>query len=60
MTKLTGLDLYILTETLLYSLQFGNSWTACSTQEAREGVIKKLQMIMNEMEVGLSPEEGNE
>jgi hypothetical protein len=54
MTKLTGLDLYILTETLLHSLAFRKSWTGSATEEARDGVLKKLQMIMNGMEVGLS------
>ena len=45
MTKLTALDLYILTDTLLHSLQFGN-WTGSATEEARNGVLKKLQCIM--------------
>ena len=46
MTKLTALDLYILTDTLLHSLQFGN-WTGSATEEARNGVLKKLQCIRN-------------
>ena len=56
MTKLTALDLYILTDTLLHSLQFGN-WTGSATEEARNGVLKKLQCIMNGIEVELSTEE---
>ena len=56
MTKLTTLDLYILTDTLLHSLQFGN-WTGSATEEARNGVLKKLQCIMSEIEVELSTEE---
>ena len=60
MTKLTGLELYVLTDTLVHSLSFGEYWTGSATQEARKDVVKKLQMIMNEMEVGFSPEEGNE
>jgi len=60
MTKLTGLELYVLTDTLVHSLSFGGYWTGSATQEARKDVVEKLQMIMNEMEVGLSPEEGND
>ena len=60
MTKLTGLDLYILTDTLLHSLAFHKSWTGSATKEARDGVLKKLQMIMNEMEVGVSVEDAND
>ena len=56
MTKLTALDLYIITDTLLHSLQFGN-WTGSATEEARNGVLKKLQRIMNGIEVELSTEE---
>jgi hypothetical protein len=56
MTKLTALDLYILTDTLLHSLQIGN-WTGSATEEARNGVLKKLQCIMSEIEVELSTEE---
>jgi hypothetical protein len=52
MSKLTGLDLYIITDTLLHSLAIGN-WAGSATEEAREGVIKKLQKIMNEMETSL-------
>ena len=59
MTKLTGLDLYILTDTLLRSLAFHEYWTGSATEEAREGVLKKLQMIMDGMEVGLSAEDFN-
>ena len=54
MTKLTALDLYILTDTVLHSISHGKYWTGSATKEARDGVIKKLQMIMNEMEVEVS------
>jgi hypothetical protein len=60
MTKLTGLDLYILTDTMLHSLQFGNSWSGRATKEARDGVLNKLQKIMSEMEVELSVETQND
>ena len=58
MTKLTTLDLYIITDTLLHSLQFGN-WTGSATEEARNGVLKKLQCIMNGIEVELSTEQND-
>lgn len=60
MTKLTGLDLYILTDTMLHSLQFGNSWSGRATLEARDNTLKKLQKIMSEMEVELSVEKPND
>ena len=50
-TKLTTLDLYILTDTLLHSLSFDGYWTGSATKEGRDGVLKKLQKIMSEMEV---------
>lgn len=50
-TKLTALDLYILTDTIIHSLQFGSSWSGVATKEARDGVLNKLQKIMSEMEV---------
>jgi hypothetical protein len=56
MTKLTALDLYILTDTIIHSLQFGSSWSGVATKEARDGVLNKLQKIMSEMEVELSVE----
>ena len=56
MTKLTGLDLYIITDTLLHSLAFHKSWTGSATEKARDGVLKKLQMIMNEMTAELTVE----
>jgi hypothetical protein len=56
MTKLTALELYIITDTLLHSLSQGEYWTGSATKEGRDGVIKKLQMIMNEMEVDLTVE----
>jgi hypothetical protein len=54
MTKLTSLDLYILTDTVLHSISHGEYWTGSSTEEARTNIVKKLQMIMNEMEVEVS------
>jgi hypothetical protein len=57
MTKLTGLDLYILTDTLLHSLTFHKFWTGSATEEARDGVLKKLQMIMNGMTVEITVED---
>ena len=59
-TKLTALDLYILTDTMLHSLSFGGYWSGCSTKEARDGVLNKLQKIMSEMEVELSVEKPND
>jgi len=60
MTKLTALDLYILTDTIIHSLQFGNSWSGVATKEARDGMLNKLQKIMSEMEVELSVEKPND
>jgi hypothetical protein len=54
--KLTALDLYILTDTLLHSLSQGEYWTGSATKEARDGMLNKLQKIMSEMEVELSVE----
>ena len=51
MTKLTTLDLYILTDTLLHSLSFDGYWTGSVTKEGRDGVLQKLQKIMSEIEV---------
>ncbi len=59
MTKLTALDLYILTDTILHSLQFGSSWSGRATQEARDNLLNKLQKIMSEMEVELSVEKND-
>jgi hypothetical protein len=56
MTKLTALDLYILTDTIIHSLQFGSSWSGVATKEARDGVLNKLQKIMSEIEVEVSVE----
>ena len=56
MTKLTALELYIITDTLLHSLSQGEYWTGCSTKEARDNVLKKLQQIMDEMEVSVGKE----
>lgn len=58
--RLTGLDLYILTDTIIHSLQFGSSWSGVATKEARDGMLNKLQKIMSEMEVELSVEKPNE
>ncbi len=60
MTKLTGLDLFILTDTLLHSLAHEKYWTGAATKEARDNVLKKLEKIMSEMEIGLPVEEGND
>ena len=49
--KLTALDLYIITDTLLHSLSRGEYWTGSATKEARDNILKKLQKIMNEMSV---------
>ena len=54
MTKLTALDLYILTDTVLHSISQDNYWTGSATKEGREQVLKKLQSIMNEMNVEVS------
>ena len=59
MTKLTALDLYILTDTLLHSLSFGEHWTGSATEEARNGVLKKLQRVMNEIEIEVSTEQND-
>lgn len=56
MTKLTALDLYILTDTVLHSISQDNYWTGSATKKGREEVLKKLQMIMNEMEAELTVE----
>ena len=58
--KLTALDLYIITDTLLHSLSQGQYYTGSATKEARDGVLKKLQKIMSEMEVELSVEKTND
>lgn len=52
MTKktLTALDLYILTDTILQSLHISN-WSGSATKEAREKMLDKLQIIMNDMNV---------
>ena len=57
--KLTALDLYIITETLLHSLSQGSYWTGSATKEARDGVLKKLQIIMNEMRVEIITDKAN-
>jgi hypothetical protein len=59
-TKLTTLDLYILTDTLLHSLSFGGYWPGSATKEARDDVLKKLQKIMSEIEVEVSAEKPND
>ena len=57
--KLTALDLYVLTDTVLHSLSHGSYWTGASTKEARDGVLKKLQIIMNEMSVEIIADKAN-
>ena len=49
--KITALDLYIITDTLLHSLSQGEYYTGSATKEARDNILKKLQKIMNEMSV---------
>ena len=49
--KLTALDLYIITDTLLHSLSQGEYYTGSATKEARDNILKKLQKIMNDMSV---------
>jgi hypothetical protein len=56
MTKLTALELYIITDTLLHSMSQGEYWTGSATKEARDGVLKKLQYIMNDIEVSVEKE----
>ena len=62
MTKqsLTALELYVLTDTVLHSLSHGKYWTGYATEEARDNILKKLQMIMNEMNVELTVEKTND
>ena len=57
--KLTALDLYILTDTLLHSLSQNNYWTGSATKEARDGVLKKLEIIMNDMSVEIITDKAN-
>ena len=59
MTKLTALDLYILTDTLLHSLSFGEHWNGSAKEEARVDVVKKLQKFMSEIEVEVSTEQND-
>ena len=56
MTKLTALELYVLADTLLHSLSFGEYWNGSAKEEARVNVVKKLQKIMSEIEVEVSVE----
>ena len=58
--KLTALELYVIIDTLLHSLQFGKSWSGSATQEARDNVFRKLQSIMDEMNVEVSVSEAEE
>ena len=57
MTKLTGLDLYVILDTLLHTMAYSH-WTGCATEKAREELIKKLQQILNEMEMSVVMEGG--
>ncbi len=59
MTKLTSLDLYILTDTVLHSISHGDYWTGSATKEARDGVLKKLEIIMNDMSVEIITDKAN-
>jgi hypothetical protein len=58
MTKLTGLNLYVILDTLLNSMAYSN-WPGCATEKAREEVIKKLQQILDEMEMSVVMEDDN-
>jgi hypothetical protein len=58
MTKLTGLDLLVITDTLLHSMAYSH-WTGCATEKAREEVTKKLQQLLNEMEMNVVMKDGN-
>ena len=57
--KLTALDLYIITDTLLHSLSQGQYFTGSATKEGRDGVLKKLQKIMNDMSVEVITDKAN-
>jgi hypothetical protein len=57
--KLTALDLYILTDTLLHSLSQGEYYTGSTTKEARDNLLKKLQQIMNKMSVEIITDKAN-
>ena len=57
--KITALDLYILTDTLLHSLSQGEYWTGSAKKEARNDVLKKLQIIMNDMSVEVITDKAN-
>ena len=56
MTKLTALELYVIIDTLLHSLSQGKYWTGSATEEARDNVFRKLQSIVDEMNVELTVE----
>ena len=56
MTKLIALELYVIIDTLLHSLSQGKYWTGSATEEARDNVFRKLQSIMDEMNVELTVE----
>ncbi len=60
MTKLTALELYVITDTLLHSLSHGKHWTGSATERARDEVSRKLQQIMDGMTVDLTIEENND
>ena len=60
MTKLTALELYVITDTLLHSLSHGKHWTGSATERAREEVFRKLQKIMDGMTVELTVEESDD
>ena len=57
--KITALDLYIITDTLLHSLSQGEYYTGSATKEARDNILKKLQKIMNEMSVEIITDKAN-
>lgn len=57
MTKLTALELYVITDTLLHSLAHGKHWTGSATEKAREEVFRKLEQIMDGMTVEVTLED---
>ena len=57
--KITALDLYIITDTLLHSLSQGEYYTGSATKEARDNLLKKLQQIMNKMSVEIITDKAN-
>lgn len=59
MTKLTALDLMVISDTLYRTLNIGGFGKTLGgyTKEARENVANKVQTILSNMEVELTVEE---